>query len=121
MLQQVLTIGGTIFHLTDDTDEFRMQSVDTQVDRGTLAGFNDFFFHLLAHLGNYFFDTGGVNTAVCYQLVQCQTGNFTANRVESREYDSFRSIIYNDFHTGGSFKGTDVTTFTADNTSFDFV
>ena len=121
MLQQVLTIRRTIFHLTDDTDQFRMQTVDTQVDGSTFTRFNNFFFHLFAYFSYHFFDTGRMDTTVSHKLMQGQTGNFTANRVEGRKNDCFRSIVYNDFNTGSSFQSTDITSFTSDNTSLDFI
>ena len=60
-----------------------MQTVDAQVDSSAFTGFDDFLFYLLAYFGNYLFDACRVDTSVCYQLVQCQTCNLTANRVES--------------------------------------
>ena len=121
MLQQVLTIRRTIFHLTDDTDQFRMQTVDTQVDGCTFTGFDNFFFHLFANFSHHFLDTSRMDTSVGHKLMQCQTGNFTANRVEGRKNDSFRSVVNNDFNAGSGFQSTDVTSFTSDNTSFDFI
>ena len=60
-----------------------MQTVDAQVDSSAFTGFDDFLFYLLAYFGNYLFDACWVATSVCYYLLQCQTCNLTANRVES--------------------------------------
>ena len=53
--------------------------------------------------------------------MESQTGYFTANWVESRKNNRFRSIVNNDFNAGSSFQCTDIATFTSDNTSFDFI
>ena len=98
-----------------------MQTVDTQVDGRTFTRFDNFFFHLFAYFSYHLFDTGRMDTSVSHKLMQGQTGNFTANRVEGRKNDCFRSIVYNDFNTGSSFQSTDITSFTSDNTSLDFI
>ena len=98
-----------------------MQTVNSQVYGGALTGFNNLLFHLFAHLGHYLLNTCWVNTSVGNQLVQCQAGNFAAYRVEGREYNRFRRIIHHDFHTGCRFKGTNITSFTTDDTSLNFV
>ena len=98
-----------------------MQTVDTQVDGCTFTGFDNFFFHLFANFSHHFLDTSRMDTSVGHKLMQCQTGNFTANRVEGRKNDSFRSVVNNDFNAGSGFQSTDVTSFTSDNTSFDFI
>ena len=98
-----------------------MQTMDTKVDRCTFTGFYDFFFYLFTYFSHYFFDACGVDTSVGHKLMQCQTGNFTSNRGECGKNDCFRSIINNDFHTGGCFQSTDITSFTSDDTSFDFI
>ena len=56
--------------------------MNTQVDCGTFADFNNFLFDLLFCFCNHFFDTGRVNTPIGYKLVQRQAGNLSANRIE---------------------------------------
>ena len=58
MLQEVLSIGGTIFHLTDDTDELWMKAMNTQVDSGTLTSLNHFFLNLF-FLSGWGLERGG--------------------------------------------------------------
>ena len=95
--------------------------MDTEVNSGTFTGFDDFFFNLFAYFGYYLFNTCRVDTSVGYQLVQSQTGYLTTYGVKCRKNDCFRSVIYYDFYTCSSFQCTDITSFTTDNTSFDFV
>ena len=121
VLQQVLTIRRAIFHLTDDTDQFRMQTVDTKVDCCPFTSFDDFFLYLFAYFGHHFLNTCRMDTSVCHQLVKSQTGNFTANRVKSGKNDCFRSVVYNDFNASSGLQCTDIASFTSDDTSFDFI
>ena len=64
MLQKVLTIRRTVFHLTNDADELRMQTVNAQVNGRSLTSLDHFFLDLLLHLGNDFFNASRVNAAV---------------------------------------------------------
>ncbi len=82
MLQEVLTIRRTILHLTDDTNQLWVQTMDTEVNSCTLTCLDDFIIQLLLHLGYHLLDTGWVDTSVSYQLVESQTANLTTNRVE---------------------------------------
>ena len=93
----------------------------TKVDSGAFTCLDNLFFHLLTHFGNHLFDACRVDTSVSNQLVQCQTGYFTANRVERRKNDSLGGIIYYDFNTGSSFESTDIAAFASDDASLDFV
>ena len=43
VLQQVLAVGRAVFHFADHADQFGMQAVDAQVDRGAFADFDDLF------------------------------------------------------------------------------
>ena len=95
--------------------------MNTQVDSGAFTGFDDFVFYLFTHFGNHFFDTCRMNTSVCHQLMKCQAGYFAANRVECRKHDSFRGVIHYDFNTCCCFQSTDVTSFTTDDATFDFI
>ena len=50
-LEEVLAITGTILHLTDDTYQFWMQAMDTQIDGRALTCLNNLVFKLFLHLG----------------------------------------------------------------------
>ena len=82
MLQEVLTIRRTVLHLTDDTNQLWVQTMNTEVDSCTLTSFDNFIIQLLLHLGYHLLDTGWVDTAVSNQLMESQTANLTTNRVE---------------------------------------
>ena len=59
-----------------------MQTVDTEVDGCTLTGLDDLIIQLLLYLGYHLLDTGWVDTTIGYQLMESQTANLTAHRVE---------------------------------------
>ena len=85
MLQKVLTVARTIFHLTDHADKVGVQAVDTQVDSCALTSFHNLLLNLFAHLVDNLLDSGGVNAAVGHKLVKGQAGDFAAHRVEARQ------------------------------------
>lgn len=64
MLQQILSVGRAVLHLTDDTHQFGMQSVDAQVDHRTLTGLNDLVVELLLNLSYDLLDACGMDTSV---------------------------------------------------------
>ena len=121
MLQQVLTIRGTVFHLTDNADEFWMQTMYTEVDGSTFTGLDNFILKLFLNFGNNLFDTSWMDASVGHQLVECQTASLTANGVESRDDDSLGGVVDYDFNTAGSLQGTDITTLTTNHTTLDVV
>ena len=69
MLKQVLPIRTTVFHLTDNSYQFRMQPVYSQIYGSALSSFNNFIVQLLLNLLNHLFYTSGVNTSVSYKLM----------------------------------------------------
>ena len=121
MLQQVLSIGRTVFHLTDDANQLGMQAVDTKVDGGTLTRLDNLVLQLLLHLGNDLLDTCGMDTSVGYQLMECQTASLAANGVEGRDNDGLRRVVDDDFNTTSSLQGTDVTPLASDDTTLHIV
>ena len=83
MLQQVLTVRRTVFHLTDDADEFGVQTMNTEVDGGALTSLDDLVVKLLLDFGNHLLDTCGVDTAIADQLMEGQTADLTTDRIET--------------------------------------
>ena len=98
-----------------------MQSVYTQVDSCALTGLDNLIVELLLNLSNNLFDTCRVDTSVANQLMESQTTYLTTNWIETRDYDSLRSIVYYDFNACSCLESTDVTTLATDDTTLYFV
>lgn len=86
-----------------------------------LPASDDLFFDLFLYFGNDFFDACRMDAAVRYQLVQRQTRDFTAYRIEARQDDRFRRVVDDDLDAGSGFQGPDVPSFAADDPAFHFV
>ena len=121
VLQQVLAVGRTVFHLADHADQLGVQSVDSQVDRRALADLDDLLLDLLLNLGDHLLDACGVDAAVGDELVQGQTRNFAAYGVETREDDGLGSVVDDDLDARCGLQGADVAAFAADDTALDLV
>ena len=121
VLQQVLTVGRTIFHLSDDANQFGVQAVDTEVDGRALTRLDNFVVELFFDLRHDFLDAGRVDATVADELVERQTADFAANRVERRDNDGLGRIIDDEFHTAGGLQSANVATFTTDDATFDVV
>jgi hypothetical protein len=50
VLQEVLAVGGTVFHAADQADQLHRHAMDAQVDAGALAGLEDLVFQLFLDL-----------------------------------------------------------------------
>ena len=95
--------------------------MDTKVDSGSFAHFHNLVFHLFGHFRYHLFDTRRVNSSVLNELVKRKARYLTAHRVEGGKGDCFRSVIHHNLHTRSRFQRTDITSFTTDDTTFDFV
>ena len=95
--------------------------MNTQIDTGTFTRFNNFFFDLTLGLGHHFLNSSWVNTSIGNELMQCQSGNFPADGIETAQDDRFRGVIHNDFNSCCSFNCPNVTAFTTYNSSLHFI
>ena len=82
VLQEVLAVGGAVFHAADHADELHGKTVDAEVDAGALAGLKYLILKLFLDLGDDFLDAGRVAAAVDNELVEGQAGHLAADRVE---------------------------------------
>ena len=121
MLQQILTIRRAVLHLTDQTDQLGVQTVNTQVDCGTLTHLDDLLLDLLLYLRNHLLDTCGVDTTVGNQLMQSKSCDFAANGIEARQNDRLGRVIDDDLDARSGLQSANVTTLAADDTTLHFV
>ena len=100
MFQRVLTIACTEFHTSKQTNQLRMNSVyaDFQCCRLSLFPNHGFYFFLC--LFDHLFDSGRMNPSVHDQLFQCNSRNFTPDRIKSGEHNCLRRIINNQLNAG---------------------
>ena len=121
MLQEILAVGRAILHLTDEADKLGVHPVDAKVDDGALPRLNDFLFDLLTHLGDDLLNACRVNATILYQLMQGKACHLTAHGIEATQHDGLGGIINDDLNPCSCFEGTDITTFTTDDTALDLV
>src|SRR5690554_5006499 len=121
MLQEVLTIGGTEPHPSHHSDQFRMKSVNAELDTGSLTYFYNFFFNILLRLGDDLFYPGRVDPTILYEPVQGQTRNLPAYGIKTGDNDRFRRVVYDNLYASRSFQCTDIPTFPTDYLPFDVV
>ena len=96
-----------------------MQTVNTEVNSGTLTNLYNLLLNLLLNLGNNLLNTSRVDTTVSYKLVKCKTCNLTTYWIKTAEDNSLWSIVNDNLNTCCSLKCTDITTLTTDNTTLD--
>ena len=98
-----------------------MQTMDTQVDSGTLTRLDNLIVELFLYLGYHLFNTGRMDTTIADELMKSQTANLTTDRIETRDNDSLRGVINHNLNACCCLEGTDVTTFTTDNTTLHLI
>ena len=98
-----------------------MESVDSEVDGGALPDLDDLLLDLFLDLRHDLLDACGVDAAVGYELVECQSRDFAAHGVESREDDGFGGIVDDDLDAGCGFQRADVAAFATDDAALDLV
>ena len=79
-----------------------MQTMDTKIDGGALAGLDYLLLDLTAHLAYNLLDTGGMDAAVGHKLMQSQTGYLATHRIEARQHDGFGGVIDDNLNAGRS-------------------
>ena len=121
MLQKILTVRRTVFHLTYDTDQLWVQAMDAKVNSCTLTRLDNLVVKLLFHLGDNLLDACRMNTTVSNQLMESEPADFAANRIKGRDDNRLRRIVDDNFNTRCSFQSTDITPLTADDTSLDLI
>ena len=84
-------------------------------------GLGDNDIKLLGHLFHHLFNTSGMDTTIIDKLQQSQTGNFTTNRVKSRQNYSFRGIVNNNINTCGRLYCSYITPFPTNNPAFHLI
>src|SRR5574344_682445 len=83
MLEKVLSIRTAILHLTNDTNEFGMQTMDSKIDGCALTGLDNLVLKLFLHLLHHLFNSCRMDTAIGYKLMERKTANLTTDGVES--------------------------------------
>ena len=100
VLQQVLPVGGAVFHASYHAHELVVHVVDAKVDAGAFAHFGNLLLNLAAGLGHHFLNACGVDAAVGDEFVQRQTGYLAAHGVEATDDDGVGRVVDDYLHAG---------------------
>ena len=91
-----------------------MEPVDSEVDGSALPDLDDLLLDLLLDLCHDLLDACWVDAAVGDELVECESCDFAAHGVESREDDRLGGIVDDDLDAGCGLQGPDVASFASD-------
>ena len=121
MFQYVLAIAGTILQTAQQSDQFRVQTMDTRFKGCLFSGVLDPLFHFPLRFFDSFFNPCGMNAAITDQFFQGNPGDFPSNRIKTGDKDRFRGIVNNQINPGQRFQGPNVSALPANNSPFHFV
>src|SRR5216683_741002 len=93
MVQHLLSVAGTEAQDAEVTDDFRVKSLESDLQNRRLALLFDPLQDLQSGLGDDLFDPSRMNPAVHDQLVQRDSGDLTSYRVETADDDGFRGVV----------------------------
>ena len=100
VLQHILTIACAVTHASEQLDQLRMQTVHAGFENCAFAFLLDDLILFAAALFDHFFDARRMDADVNDELLQRQTGNFAANRVETGQSNRLRRIVDDEIDTG---------------------
>ena len=83
MIQNILAVTGAITQTAQQFDQLGVNTVDTSLDDRTFALLLDGCIHLAASLFNHFFNARRMDTAVCNEFFQCNTGDLATHRFKA--------------------------------------
>ncbi len=121
VVEHVLREAVTEFQASEQFQYFRMNGLQTELERGVLAGFADHLIEFSADLGNLFLDAGGIDAAIGDQTLDGHARQFTAHGVETAEHDSLRRIVDEHIDAGRRFKCADIAAFAPDDAALHFL
>ena len=98
-----------------------MQVVDAGIEGRLLAGLADSLVHELLRLLVELLDAGGMDAAVCDEVLERHARSLAAHRVEAREHDGLGRIVDDEVHTGDLLEGADIAALAADDTALEVI
>src|SRR4051794_1652277 len=98
MAQNILTVRSSKHHTTDQMHELGREISNAQFINRLLAGLFNLFVNFGLAFFVSFFNSGWMDASVSQKFFQSKFGNVAANRVKTANYNSIRTIIYQNFH-----------------------
>src|ERR1035438_7928046 len=95
--------------------------MNSQINRCSFTDFNYLILQLFFDLRHDFFNPRRVNPAIGNQLMQGKTRQLSTNRIKAGKDNGFRGIINNNFDTGSCLKSTNISSFTADDSTLNII
>ena len=121
MVENVLTVAGTVFQLAELFNKFRMYAVDACVNSGSFTCLLNGVFNLTLGFFVQLLDPCRVDSAVCNELFKRKSCDFTANGIKTRYRDRFGRIVDNKIDSRNRFKSSYISSLTTDYTTFHLI
>src|SRR5258705_4507692 len=98
-----------------------MESVDTALVSGLLTGLDDPRFDFLSRLVDDFLDAARVDAAIGDELLERQSRDLAADRIEARHHHRVRRVVDDDINSCRQLEGANVPAFATDDASLHFI
>ena len=121
VLEHVLAVGGAVAQGTQGPHELRMDVVDLEVEAGLLAGLEHLGVDLIGGLVEELLDARRMNAAVGNEVLEGDTGDLAADRVEARKLHGLGRVVDDEVHAGHLLEGTNVATLAADDATLEVI
>ena len=121
MLQHVFAVRIPILEPAHELDQLRVQALHVGIEQRLLASLADGLVHFPPGLLDSFFDARGVYPPVLNQAVQRYPRDLAPDRIEAGYRHRFRHVVDDQIDARCRFDGSDVPSFTADETTLHLI
>ena len=121
VVEDVLAVGSAVAQGTQGPHELRMDVVDLEVEAGLLAGLEHLGVDLIGGLVEELLDARRMNAAVGDEVLEGDTGDLAADRVEARKLHGLGRVVDDEVHAGHLLEGTNVATLAADDATLEVI
>ena len=121
MIKYVLSVTCTESETSYKLDQLMIHTVYISFQNCSFALLFNSVLNLAFCLVNHFFNTCRMDSTVGYKLFKSDPCHFTSDMIKAGKRNCFRGIVNNKVDARKSFKGSDVSSLTSDNSSLHLV
>ena len=121
MIEHVLAVARAVAQAAEQSDELRMESVDTRLECRLFASFLDALVDFALRLLDHLLDARRMDAAILDELLECDARDLTAHRVEARQDDGLRRVVDDEVDARQRLERADVAALAADDAALHLV
>src|SRR6478672_4976620 len=101
MIQDVLPITRPPPHASNELDQLGVEAMDSTLVSGLLTRLDDRGIDFLTRFVDALLDAAGVDATIRHQLLEGESGDLAAHRIEARDNHGVGRVVDDDVDAGG--------------------